>query len=126
MANIFDNKFFLFENKGIQVVYDSKLNCYNATHLCKFYNKNLHHWFERKKTKELMNHLTFSYLTQEKTNDLYFENKIETDNNLVKRKIQGLYVYPEMFLDLALWISPECYINCFNLLLSNNNKEKYV
>lgn len=84
---------------------DKETKCMDATSLCEAYGKSVAEWEELPRTKELI-----KFFSDKKKPFHYYE------------KDQRLFLIKELFFDVAIWISIECFTQCveiFSLLFDN-------
>lgn len=97
-----------FEN--FTLVIDKNTLCFNATKLCRESNKDFKKWIELERTQELINYYK-SKKIQNISYGITFNILGEDELNKI---ITGEYIHRYLLFDIASWISPEFYFNCFD------------
>lgn len=109
------------ELNGVTVRQDSKTSFFNATDLIDIHNartgdqKRVQDYFDNKSTREFMNALAQA----ENSNSA---NQRDLDNGLAIRRRGnngGTWVHPYVFIDLAMWLSPEFKVTVIRWVYDN-------
>lgn len=94
-----------------RLLIDRSTGYFNATRLCQDFGKQFYHWNKNKHSQQL--------ITLLRTNG-YADNivrSVSKDNVSADRKIvKGTYVPELLLLNIALWLSPKCYIDCSEII----------
>lgn len=108
---------FYFGKLGeFNLVIDKNTGFFNATKLCKQGNKQYSHWFQLKRTKDLLTCIK-NYPGDRQGNFVY---EIKAPNNVeINKEFSGTYVTKELILDIASWISPEFYLKCNDIIIKH-------
>lgn len=106
---------------GINVRQDSKLGFFNANDLVVAYkeltgkDKQIYHYLENESTKEYMGAL----IQAENQNT---RDSGELENGLIKTKrgkYGGTWMHPYLFIDFAMWLSPEFKVTAIKWIYDN-------
>ncbi|AAG02838.1 putative RING finger host range protein [Betaentomopoxvirus amoorei] len=104
------NNYWCLHINDFNLIYNKKLNLYNASRVCDIYEKNIHIWLEENYD------YTIKYLKIKEIND-----HVSIINNNKESSLNGLYVSEHILLGISIWISEECYYKCINIILHNHD-----
>lgn len=109
------------ELNGVNVRQDSKTSFFNATDLIEIYNsksgnkKRIQNYLTNKSTKDFM-----SALAQAENLNSWNSSDLENGLAITKRgKNGGTWVHPYVFIDLAMWLSPEFKVTVIKWVYDN-------
>lgn len=83
---------------NFRISIDDATKCFNASEICKIYNKSILKWLTKKSTRKII------------TN-----NK----NVIIFQEDDQVYLGPELYLHFVSWLSNETDINCNNSIYNN-------
>lgn len=106
---------------------------FNATRLCETHGKNYNDWFQLKETQEKIKILSNVQVIKSHEDDWFtledHQEKFKTKNTVIVNEhrivpfydvkddeISGTYIYEDLFLDLALWISKDLHYKCLEII----------
>ena len=101
-----------------EVRQDSKTGMFNVNDLLTIYNaqakkqKRLDSYTRRKESKDLLEAI-LKRLNRDHTNSCYLESDVfKTSKWRVKSERGGTWMHPYMFIDFAMWLSPDFKVMC--------------
>lgn len=113
------DSFWYVENVDFKIVIDRNTGYFNATKLCIRSNKLYKTWFQNKKTKELFEIFESQYHND---NGSSYEIQGENNNDDLTKQYTGVYIHPDLLLNVGMWISTRCYFKCLDILKNQNFK----
>ncbi|CCU55587.1 N1R/p28-like protein [Choristoneura biennis entomopoxvirus] len=100
-----------------KLIIDKNTGFFNATKLCKDGGKRFKKWLENDKSKELIEYYRKNISGPNRCHlniDSFYIINIQ--GNKINNTISGTYVYKNLLLDIASWISIEFYDKCSNII----------
>nr|AAB96622.1 17K ORF [Heliothis armigera entomopoxvirus] len=112
-----------------KLIIDKNTGYFNATKLCKDGGKRFDHWLENTKSKELIEYYDEKIspgspgdINNIKKSHYYINLKGNNINNI----ISGTYVYINILLNIASWISIDFYDKCYKIIETYYINEIYI
>lgn len=93
-----EDSYFTFSCENLYIICRLDLGYFNASKLCSNNNKKLGGWYRNSKSKSLL-----------KKYNIF---KVRFGNE----SITGHYCHPDLFINIASWISPDIYFQCCNII----------
>lgn len=109
-----------------EVRQDSKDGTFNATDLLSVWNaqghpgrkRRMESYFRRKETKD-MQEAILKRLNQDSTNSCYLPENIVRTSKGMKTERGGTWMHPYLFIDFAMWLSPDFKVLCIEWIYDN-------
>jgi len=107
------NIFYSGKSGKFTLIIKSDDDFFNASKLCRLGKKEYNEWFKLENTQLLMREMSKKY------GFYFFKSLLDIPNDTPKRNIiAGEYLRMELILDLARWISLECYMECSVIIIN--------